>query len=361
MTLAMRDRVLVVGAGAIGGMVSGILSEQGAAEVVTLSRSEAITAAVRANGFRLRGREEARAIPGRIVSALDEGEAPFRYIVLATQPTEVEAAAERAARWLAPEGAMVVLQNGLCEDRVGEVVGDERVIGAIVAFGASMPEPGVIERTSEGSITLGRMRPGTGDDDALRALSVLLEPIGPTRISERFRGARWSKLAINCVISTLGTLAGCRLGRYIRSTRGRYLAFEVITEAVQVAQAEGVSLEKVSGTLDLDWMALTEAERAGRSRATLAAKHAVLLAVGARYRRLRSSMLAQIERGREPAIDFLNGEVVTRGVRHGVPTPVNARAVEMIHDLAAGRRSAGMHFVDELALACPSDPRAKRT
>ena len=36
-------------------------------------------------------------------------------------------------------------------------------------------------------------------------------------------------------------------------------------------------------------------------------------AVGLRYRRMRSSMLAAIERKRTPAIDFLNGEVVIRG------------------------------------------------
>jgi 2-dehydropantoate 2-reductase len=359
--MTTQKRALVVGSGAVGGIVAGILSEQGAADVVTLSRSDSITDAVHTHGFRLRGREEPRSIPGRIVSSLDDGEPPFDFVLLATQPTEVEAAAASTARWLAPDGAMVVLQNGLCEDRVAEIIGknaagEDRVIGAILAFGASMPEPGVYDRTSDGGITLGRMHPRNGRDEPLRTLSMLLEPIGPTNLSANFRGARWSKLAINCVISTIGTLAGCPMGRYIRSTKGRYLAFEIITEVVQVARAEGVQLEKVSGTLDLEWMALSDAERLGHRSASIAAKHAVLLAVGARYRRMRSSMLAQIERGREPSIDYLNGEVVTRGKRLGVPTPVNARAVEMVHDLAAGRRTAGMHFVEDLA---PVSPRAR--
>ena len=243
---------------------------------------------------------------------------------------------------------MIVLQNGLCEERVAAIVGEERVVGAIVAFGASSPEPGTFVRTSDGGITLGRI--GTrASDPVLERLAMLFQPIGPTQIATNFRGARWSKLAINCVISTLGTLAGCELGKYIRSTKGRHLALEIITETVRVATAEGIALEKVSGTLDLDWMALSEAELRGRQRASLAAKHAMLLAVGARYRRLRSSMLAAIERGRPPAVDYLNGEVVSRAKRHGIATPVNERAVEMVHDLAAGRRKAGMHFVEELA------------
>jgi 2-dehydropantoate 2-reductase len=60
------------------------------------------------------------------------------------------------------------------------------------------------------------------------------------------------------------------------------------------------------------------------------AKHAVLLAVGAKYRRLRSSMLIAIERGREPAVDFLNGEVVRRADALGIPVPINHRVQELI-------------------------------
>lgn len=351
--MAMGERVLVVGCGAIGGTIAALLTEHGAAEVVALSSNAAIAEAVRERGFRLRGREESRSIKGHIVSELSDAKAPFRTIILATQPAQVEAAAREALPFLDAEGQVVVVQNGLPEERVAEVVGPGRVVGAILAFGASMPEPGVYERTSAGGITLGRMEPRTGPDPDLAALSMLFECIGPTEIADNFRGARWSKLAINCMISTLGTLAGLRLGEYIRSTRGRYLAFEIITETVEVARASGVTLEKVSGTLDLEWLALTDAERRGERPASMAAKHAMLLAVGARYRRLRSSMLAAIERGREPAVDFLNGEVVTRGEALGIPTPVNARAVEMVHDLAAGRRETGMHFVEELARVSP--------
>lgn len=46
-----------------------------------------------------------------------------------------------------------------------------------------------------------------------------------------------------------------------------------MTEVVQVARAEGVKLQKVSGTLDLDWMALTEAERQSLGSPGLVAKY----------------------------------------------------------------------------------------
>jgi 2-dehydropantoate 2-reductase len=117
---------------------------------------------------------------------------------------------------------------------------------------------------------------------------------------------------------------------------------------VAVARAENVRLEKVSGTIDLDWIALTPAERRSRGSAGLVAKHSMLLAVGGRYRRMRSSMLAAIERGRTPAVDFLNGEVVTRGVAHGIPTPVNAEAQRMVHALARRELTPGMALLHRL-------------
>ena len=91
-----------------------------------------------------------------------------------------------------------------------------------------------------------------------------------------------------------------------------------MTEAVAVAHAEGVELEKVARHAR-PRVDRADARRIARraASASLTAKHALLLAVGLRYRRMRSSMLAAIERGRTPAIDFLNGEVVTRGDAHG--------------------------------------------
>jgi 2-dehydropantoate 2-reductase len=63
---------------------------------------------------------------------------------------------------------------------------------------------------------------------------------------------------------------------------------------------------------------------------SLAYKHSVLMAVGFKYRRLRSSMLYAIERGRPPEIDFLNGELVRRGAELGVPTPVSSALVDQV-------------------------------
>lgn len=339
-----RPRVLVMGAGGIGGIVAGSLAAVGV-DVVAVTTNPAIRAAVAEHGFRLHDEGRERHVRGRIEAAPPDGER-FDVVVLATQPPQVEDAARTAAPALAADGAMVVLQNGLCEARVARIVGEQRVIGAIVAWGASMPAPGRYDRTAAGGFTLGRL--SGPPDEACRRVADLLEAIGPTTLTDNLWGARWSKLALNCAISSLGTIAGERLGPLVRVRRYRRLALEIMTEVVQVARREGVKLEKVAGTLDLEWIALTDAERTARGSAGLTAKHALLLAVGLRYRRMRSSMLAAIERGRTPAVDFLNGEVVERGRAHGVPTPLNARVVELVHAIAAGEETSSRALLDRL-------------
>jgi len=344
------QRVLVVGCGGIGGITAACLSETWSGlgvEVVGYSTNREIAEAIRGHGYRLTGTEGTRSVPGQCLTELTSEVAPFDFIVLAVQPPQVEKAAREALPWLKPDGAMVCFQNGLCEDRVAKIAGPERVLGAVVAWGASMPEPGLFERTAAGGFSIGRM--DGAPDPRLERLAVLLECVGPVTLSENFAGARWSKLAINAAISTLGTIGGDRLGALMVSLTVRRLVLAIMTETVRVAHAAGIRLEKVSGTLDLDWIALTDEEMRVVGSPSLVAKHTLLLAVGARYRRMRSSMLSAIERGRAPAVDYLNGEVVERGRALGVPTPVNAAAQAMVHTIARRERASGMSSVYTLA------------
>jgi 2-dehydropantoate 2-reductase len=340
----MPLRFLVMGCGAVGGIVASHLLESGQ-DVTSYSSNAGIADAVDARGFQLRGEGPARSVAGRISREVPEG--PFDVIVLATQPTHVEAAARSALTSLAPDGVMLCLQNGLCEQRVARIAGDSRTVGAVVAWGAAMPEPGLYDRTAPGGFTLGRL---DGSSDArLEEIARALECIGPTEITQNLAGKRWSKLAINCAISSMGTLGGDRLGPLMQHRFVRRLALEVMTEVVHVARREHVTLEKVSGTLDLEWIALTEEERRATGSPALLAKHALLFAVGLRFRRMRSSMLAAIERGREPAVDFLNGEVIDRGRQHGIPTPVNTRVRSLVWEVAGGKRKPGLELLRELA------------
>ncbi len=341
-----RTEVLVIGCGGIGGIVAAHLRELGV-DAVVVSRAPAVAEAINRRGFRLEGAGGQRTVPGQVVERIPAGRS-FDYVLLATQPNDVEDAARAAWPHLAADGRMVCFQNGLCEERVAAIVDQpDRVLGAVIAWGASTSAPGVYDRTSSGGFTLGRLD-GT-DDPRIAPLALMLESIGPVQLTSNLTGARWSKLALNCAITPLGAISGERLGWMVQRRWIRRLALELITEAVAVAGQLDVKLEKIAGTLDLDWMALSAPEqRLQLGSLALASKHAMLLAVGLRYRRLRSSMLRAIEHGREPAIAFLNGEVVARAAALGVPVPVNEAVCEQVRRIARGELSPGEQPLEAL-------------
>lgn len=313
--------------------------------VTVLSSNERVRSAVEANGLQVRGPAPFSARV-TLKAALDESDRPFDYVLLATQPPQVEEAVQSVAGWLAPEGRAVCFQNGLCEERVGKLVGRERVIGAVVLWGASAPAPGIAERTSLGGFTLGTL--GTPGARPMELLAEQLSAVGPVRCTDNLLGVRWSKLAINCAISTLGTISGQRLGLLMRRYDARQMGIEIVSEVVRVARAEGVRLEKLAGTLDLDWLTVPQHSKASRWSLKLWLKHLLVLAAVTPHRRLRSSMLAAIERGRPPAVDFLNGEVVDRAQARGMAVPVNQAARNLVWAISRGEVQPSMELIQSL-------------
>lgn len=339
------SRFLVMGCGGIGGVITASLAEVGH-DVTAVTTNKDIHAAIAERGLKVVGEGAPRVVRARTTLGVPEGE-KFDYVLLATQPPSVEEAAKTALPALADDGAMVCLQNGLCERRVARIAGDDRVIGAVVGWGATMPEPGLYEKTASGGFTLGYPDGDPFGADA-EDLVTALEAVGPVETTQNLRGKRWSKLAINCAISSLGTIGGDRLGVLMQHRVVRRLALEIMTEVVHVARKESVKLEKVSGTIDLNWIALTEEEAMASGSTSLVAKHALLLAVGFRYRRMKSSMLSAIERGRTPAVDFLNGEIVEHAKEHGLAVPVNTMMRDTVWAIAEGKKKPGIGLVREV-------------
>ena len=332
----MSPRVLVVGVGGIGGILAARLVRLGV-DVTPVTGNEAIAGALAAEGFRVVELDGSRwSVPSPLAPrvALAAGDGPFDLCLLATKATTMAGALSATLPHLAPDAEIVCLQNGLPEEAAAAIVGGGRVVtGCVVGWGASMIDPAVYQRTSRGGLQIER---------AGRAAE-LLGRVEETSVPESFAGVRWSKLAINCATSTLGAVGGERLGPLLRRRYVRRLVLEIWSEVAAVAAASGVRFAPVGGTLDVAKMALTERERrAPLGSPALAWKHSILVGVGMKYRRMRSSMLYALERGRTPEVDFLNGEIVRRGARHGVATPVNARLVRAVHDIAAGRAQSSL-------------------
>lgn len=330
-------RILLMGCGSIGGIIAGSLLHKGH-DLTLTTHNEAIHQAIVTNGLQI-VRPQGNAlidVPDCDVHVdLEAVTEPFDIVMLAMKATGVEEAARNVESRLAPDGFAVTLQNGIVEDRVGEILGRERVVGALVGWGATMYAPGVYEMTSRGETTIGEL--DGAESERIRQLKAILEAATPTTITPNIYGALWSKLAINCVVTTLGAVTGQQLGAMLRRPRVRRLALAIVSEVLDVAEAQGITPEPVGGTLDLARLYLPPTRRSGGFGPGLLMRHTIMLAVGIKFRRLKSSMLQSMERGRRPEIDFMNGHVVAQGQKVQVPTPVNAALVEMVKEIEAGR------------------------
>lgn len=330
-------RVLVMGCGGIGGVIAAKLIKAGC-QVTAITHNPTIASALKAQGLEAIYEDGPLRVELEVYAQADELDPARRFelAVLAVPPDAALAAAKAASPLLAPGGVMVCCPNGLVEERLAKEIPEAQILGGVVGFGAERVAQGIVRQTSPGGFVLGRINPFAEgvEDQGLALAASILSAVGPIQLSDNLRGARWSKLAINCAISSLGTIGGDRLGALLRYRFVRRLALEVMTEVVMIAKAEGVRLEKVSGTLNLDWMALDERERQRPASTGLFARHSVLLAVGTKFRNMRSSMLAALERGRMPPVDFLNGEITSRAAEHGLEVPVNAAILALVHQLA---------------------------
>jgi 2-dehydropantoate 2-reductase len=317
-------RTLVVGVGALGGVIAARL--HGAGAPVRLAARDAQAAArLRAAGLRVGGTGGAAAVDAPDVAPLGAYRPAdaFDLVVLATKAQDALAAAEQVAALLGPGGTLLPIQNGAVPRLLADRLGGEIVLGGLSNLGATMVAPGVYEQRNAGHLLIGEL--AGGDSERVRRVAAWLGQGVPVRTTGNVEGAIWSKLLLNCSVTTLGAVAGGTMRGYVRTPEGREAFDRAYDEALAVALASGARPERMLvDPVPPGW--------SGRSIPS-AAHEAWLAGVLAGYGDVKPSMLQDLERGRPTEIDFINGHVVTLGRRLGVPTPVNGAIVEAVHAL----------------------------
>ncbi|HEU5319683.1 MAG TPA: ketopantoate reductase family protein [Methylomirabilota bacterium] len=326
----MSMRVGIVGAGAVGCVVGGLLGRAGH-DVTLLDQWPEHVEAMRRHGLRLSGTcgEHTVAVRALHLHEAQAVEPPFDAVFVAVKSYDTEWATALGVAHLAPGGVVVDFQNGINDHRVAAVAGRERTLGGVVLIGAGLYEPGHAMRTDSGAVGF-KIGEHDGRDSArARALVALMEDVAPTRLTTNLWGERWSKLTLNCMVNPLAGLSGLGTAE-VRSEPGpRRLAVHLAAEAVQVGRACGFEVEP---TLGIAAQRFVDAA-AGHGLADV--EHDISRDAGSRAGG-RPSMLQDVMRGRRTEIDHLNGFVVAEGRRVGVRTPFNARVVELYHRHGVG-------------------------
>ena len=320
-------RIAIYGAGSLGTILGAFISKAGV-PIELINRNKAHVTALKEKGSQVVGTMNFN--QPVVAYTPDEMSGTYDIIFLMTKQQHNAEVVKMLKGFLASDGVLVTFQNGLPEVQIAEVLGEERVLGCTVAWGATMQSPGVCELTSEPdalSFSLGAISKQRSKHFA--KVKELLEMMGTVDVEENFLGTRWSKLLINAAFSGMSAVLGCTFGEAAGPKDSRRIVQALIKECIDVCQVGGIRIEPVQGKDIVKLLNYTNALKRAFS-------FFIIPIAIRKHAKLKASMLQDLEKGKLTEVDAINGAVSEYGRMVNFPTPVNDKVVEIIHRIEQG-------------------------
>ena len=309
-------KIVIAGAGAIGGYIGARLAQAGA-DVVLFARGPHLQA-MQARGLRVESAEGDFDVRPQVTGDLASiGTADV--VFLGVKAHGLTALAPTLSPLFGPDTVVVSTQNGIpwwyFQSHSGEFEGwrleridpggaiaaaiePRRVIGSLAYFATDVVEPGVIRHNEGNRISFGEPD-GTRSDRVRRIAEALIAAGFRCPISTRFRHEIWVKLLGNISFNPVSALTRSTLEEMVRQPDTARLIRDVMAEAESVAKRLGIEIP-----ISID-QRMAGGEKAGAHK---------------------TSMLQDLEAGRPMEIEAIAGATLELGERLGVPMPAT-RAV----------------------------------
>jgi 2-dehydropantoate 2-reductase len=305
-------RVAIVGAGAIGGCLGARLAAAGDCEVSALARGETL-AALRRHGWRLHSGDSLIQAPA--VAADDPAALGVQdLLVVAVKGPSMAAVAERVGPLIGPDTVILPAMNGVPwwfghglsgtargmklesvdpDGALARALPPSQVIGCVVHIAAGLREPGLVGHKMGWGLVIGE--PLGGTSERLVAVQALLQGAGldvsaPAGIHQ----AVWYKLWGNITMNPVSALTRATSDRILGDPLVRAYCSAVMVEVAAVGTRIGCAIDQTP-----------------EDRYRVAGK------LGA----FKTSMLQDVEAGREIELDGIVGAVREIAARVGVATP----------------------------------------
>ena len=353
----MGKRIVVVGAGAVGGYIAGHLTH-GGHDVTIVDPWPAHIEAIRANGLEITGmsNSESIVVPMQTMHLTQlqslAFSRPVDIAIISVKSYDTVWAARMISQYLAPDGFIVSAQNCINEEAIASVVGWDNVIGCMVGnnFAVDLFEPGRIRRTMPKTGLVASLQVGEVHGritPRLTELAQIMSSVDKCDTTGNLWGVRWSKLVVNGMRN--GVSAATALGGNERDAHPivRKVVMRLAGEAVKVGQAMGLVLDKIAGLEPAVYARALDGD--AEASAKLEAHMLAGTSASARSNLQRPSMAQDMQKGRRTEIEYMNGFIAAKGRQVGVAAPTHEALTDVVKKVERGEISARPETLFHLA------------
>ena len=297
-------KIAIVGAGAMGSLFGGRLSQSGH-QVLLYDINREHIETIQTDGLVIEDlasgtQETCRPIATTQAEDLRVAE----ILIIFVKSAATEAVARQFSEITGVGTIAVTMQNGLGNEAIlKKHFGEQRTAAGVTSQGATFIGPGRIRHAGRGPTHLCM---SDRNNEKLEDFVDALNQAGlDTELEENIEDLIWSKLIINVGINAVTALTGLPNGRLLEFPDCKALMADLVAEAVAVAEKRGVHLTYP----DPLEMVYTVAEKTGGNR---------------------SSMLQDFDRKRQSEINFINGAILREAEALGLEVPANRAVTRLV-------------------------------
>ncbi len=322
-------RILIWGAGAIGGTAGAFLKRAGH-DITFVDVAEDHVKAIRDRGLRITGPVDQFTIVAPAYTPSDI-EGAWDQIVLAVKAQHTEVATRALVPHLAQDGYVLSMQNGLCETVIASIVGRDRTVGAFVNYSTDWIAPGEVMFGSRGAVVLGELHGRyTGRLHDIHAILSELEP--DALITDNIWGYLWGKLGYGAMLfaQAMGAkgIADC-----LERPEMMLVWLSIGREVNEVTLAEGITPMGFNGYDPYAFMPNAPLEMAEQAIVKL-------VAFNRPSAKTHSGIWRDLfVRKRTTEVDVQIKPITDIGAKHGIATPTISKLVTMVHEIENGTRA----------------------
>lgn len=324
----MDKKIAILGSGA-NGTVIGVDLIRAGLDVKLIDQWPAHVEALRANGavVNLPNETITQAVDAYHLCDVATFTEPFDVVLMLFKAYDTRWAAQLIEPYLAEDGIIVGVQNGMSYETLVDVVGVERAMACVIEVASELHDPGIIKRSSPrdgGSwFAVGSADPATTGREA--EIAEILGHAGVVEISDDILASKWMKLVSNTMTLATTALTGLPIDEAERLPGMREIMLKAGAEALAAGELRGHAIKPIYGL---------KAEDMENTNQLLELLHEKLLSFTPPD--TRTTVLMDHMKGRQCETNDVNGAVFETLSARGRSAPANAAIIEVTDRIRRG-------------------------